>query len=130
MKKSILILGMLFIAAMGFSQSALVKSFEWKRGFTANYWVAIQVTYDNVQNTTNVTMGLFKDASMYNAVKDSANVMQENILSRRDGFYLSGHIDETAIPAAIKAYTGPSYNRPPMGMGNSIPNFFSDAVIQ
>jgi len=130
MKKATLILGMIVISMIGFSQSALIKSYEWKRGFTANYWVPISVTYDNVQNTTSVCMGLFKDASMYNAVKDSANVMQENILSRRDGFYLSGHVEETAIPAAIKAYTGPSYNRPPMGMGNSIPNFFSNAVIQ
>ena len=131
MKKATLILGIVLLSVMGFSQSALIKSYEWKRGFTANYWFPISVTYDNVQNTTSVCMGLFKDASLYAAIKDSVPLVQENILARKDEFRLSGYVEKTAIPAAIKAFTGPAYNRPFGVMPNSsYVNFFSDAVIQ
>jgi len=48
-------------------------------------------------------MGLFKDVTMYNTIKDSTALVQDNILARKDEFRLIGHIIETDIPTAVKA---------------------------
>ena len=127
-----MVLGLILFSISLMAQTALIKSYECKKGFTGNYWVPIEIRYDNAAGTTGVVMGLYKDASLYNEVKDSTSLRQENILARKGDIYLIGHIEESALMAAIKAYTGPAYNGRPriIGENNSYINYFSDATTQ
>ena len=124
-----LLLALIVISMTAFSQ-ALIKEFEWKKGFTGNYWIPIRVTYDNTQGTTNVCMGLYKNAALWNEVKDTPEQRQSNVLAQKEEFRLVGKVLEANLLDSIKAYKGPYYGPGPMGRENTYVNFFSDAVIQ
>ena len=109
---------------------ALIKNFEWKLGFNGEYWVPTEVIYDKAAMVTKVTMGLYKNETLFNEVKDEPTMRSNNILARKGAFVFAGTIIEENILLAVHSYIGPTEGlRPGMGGLNTPDDFFSDAVL-
>lgn len=134
MKKIVLVMGLILFSVAMMAQKGLVKEFEWKSGYTAEYWVPVQVSYDYTAGTTNVTMGLYKSKIFYNSIKTDAAKRQENILARKSEFYFNSIILPANIADSVKVYRGPYFqqtpNPTPVGTQTPYVGFFDGVTIE
>ena len=106
---------------------ALIKNHEWKLGFNGEYWIPVEVIKDHAAGTTSVTMGLYKNQTLYDEVKDEPQMRSVNILARKAGYRLEGIVADADITAGVQAYV--PIVGPHPGMGQVQENFFSDAEL-
>lgn len=103
----------------------LTKSMELRNGAQGDYWIPTNIHIHCPSQKMEVRFELFYNKSAYEAGKNSIGPVKNIVIDIPDGVH--GEI-EALIPT-VQAQDESPNNLPPDKMGEQVPGYFNDAVV-